>query len=496
MAADYTRRDFGTIKEDLLRRASVVLPEWTDRDPSDFGMLFVDLWSYMGDVLHYYIDRAAREAFITTATQRESVLALANLLDYRPRGRSAARSTVFIKNNSLTTSYTLPSGTVLLGREGTTDYTCYTDVSITIGPQVTAQVVVIEGQRISEDSVDGLLGTSDGTVSQRYDLPGTNIVDGSIKTYVKEDGVTKTQYRAVPRISSAQFGSRVFSTYTTAQKKTQVVFGNNINGFIPPANSPVVATFARSSGRAGNFGTNTVVGFQSSITSDLVINSSTAFIGGSDEESIESLRSSIPVATRPQNRAVTLQDFIDLALGVNNVYKATAIYSAASSPATAASVTIYPVTIQSDYTTTTSTSASVSQEIADDIVAYIEPKALLGVNLIVNKQVTLVPINITANVYVNERYVSSWVITDVYDTLINLFSFDNVSFKQRITLSEIYKTILSVEGVDYAIIDNTIGGVFSTTASGVSSEIVVGPTSLPRKGNIVINAYGGITTGS
>ena len=67
---DYTNRDYTSIRNDLLNRASVVLPEWTSRDSSDFGILFVDLVSYMGDILHYYVDQAARESFLVNAKKR------------------------------------------------------------------------------------------------------------------------------------------------------------------------------------------------------------------------------------------------------------------------------------------------------------------------------------------------------------------------------------------------------------------------------------------
>jgi uncharacterized phage protein gp47/JayE len=495
MTIDYTRRDFNTIKEDLLRRASSVLPEWTDRDPSDFGMLFVDLWSYMGDVLHYYIDRASKEAFINTATQRESVLALANLLDYRPRGRTSARSTVVLTNSSSTTQYFIPRGTSLTGQSEAGSFTCYTESDVDLNVNGSVPTVVFEGSQVLEDSEEGNLGVSSGTASQRFDIPSDNVVDGSIKVFVKEDGVLNTQYRFVPRISDARFGERVFSTYTTAQGTTQIVFGNNINGFIPPVNAPVLSSYATSSGKSGNYPANSVSGFQSFLSSDVSVASSTAFIGGSDEESIESLRSSIPTSSRPQNRAVTLDDFIDLALGVSGVYKATALYAAASVPGAAASVTVYPVTLQTDYSTTSNTSASVSTELVEDIVNEVQPKTLLGVQVVVSDSVTLTPINITAKVYINERFVRSWVVTDIYTALEALFTFDSVNFGQRLTLSQIYRTIVSINGVDYAEIDPDDGGVFSTTSSGVEQSITVGVTALPRKGLITIDAYGGITTG-
>jgi uncharacterized phage protein gp47/JayE len=487
MAIDYTRRDYNTIKNALLDRASSVLPEWTDRDTSDFGMLFVDLWSYMGDVLHYYIDRAAGESFLNTATQRESVLAIANLLDYTPSSRTAAYATVFIENTSDSTEFTIPSGTILLGPA----VTCYTTEEVVISPNNIVSVTVYEGSYITKESI----GTSTGNPSQRISLPVDNVVSNSIRLFVREDGENDTEYRYVNSLSEGRFGERVFSTYTDAEKYTQVILGNSINGFIPPANSTFFVSYATSSGALGNYGINSVTSFKRSTSSSLRIASSYAFVGGSDEESIDSLRVSIPLKTRPQDRAVTLDDFIDLALSTPGVYKASATYSSPSAAYASGSVTIYPVPMQSDYSTTTAASIPVPVSMQNVLVDTIQPKALLGVNVYVANKIDLIPVNITADVHVNDRYITGWVISDVYNALSALFSFDSVSLGQRLSLSEIYKTIISVEGVDYAEIDGAEGGVFSSTLSGVSQSISASSVQLLRKGTITLNAYGGITTG-
>ena len=141
---NYAARDYDTIKSDLLARASRLMPEWTDRDPSDFGMLLVDLWAYMGDVQHYYIDRAAQEAFLATATQRESVLAIANLLDYRPVGRASASGTVTVENTNAT-AYVVPQYTEFTARYNDKTYTVYAKQAATIPATSSAQVTVGEG---------------------------------------------------------------------------------------------------------------------------------------------------------------------------------------------------------------------------------------------------------------------------------------------------------------------------------------------------------------
>lgn len=93
-AFDYTSRDYLSIRQDLINRATSIIPEWDATDASEFGNVFVDLWAYMGDILHFYVDRAASETFLDTATQRDSVMAIANLLDYVPASPRAARGSV------------------------------------------------------------------------------------------------------------------------------------------------------------------------------------------------------------------------------------------------------------------------------------------------------------------------------------------------------------------------------------------------------------------
>jgi hypothetical protein len=59
------------------------LISWTARSPRDFGIQFLDLWAYLGDILTFYQERIANEAYLRTATQRESVMRLAAAIDYR-----------------------------------------------------------------------------------------------------------------------------------------------------------------------------------------------------------------------------------------------------------------------------------------------------------------------------------------------------------------------------------------------------------------------------
>lgn len=83
LAVDYTGRDYYALREQLIERVKDRLPDWQGSDPSDFGLALVEAFSYMGDLVNYYIDRVANESYILTATQRSTLLNLASMYGYK-----------------------------------------------------------------------------------------------------------------------------------------------------------------------------------------------------------------------------------------------------------------------------------------------------------------------------------------------------------------------------------------------------------------------------
>jgi hypothetical protein len=62
----------------------------TTRDADDFSVALLDAWATVSDVLTFYQERVANEAFLRTATERLSVLELARLIGYQLRPGVAA----------------------------------------------------------------------------------------------------------------------------------------------------------------------------------------------------------------------------------------------------------------------------------------------------------------------------------------------------------------------------------------------------------------------
>lgn len=440
---DFASRDYENIRRDLLRRASSIIPEWTDRDPGDFTMMLVDLWSYMGDIIHYYIDRAAGEAFIDTASQKESVLALANLFDYTPRTRTAARSTVFISNSS-SASVTVPVGTILVAEGETTSYTFFTTDNIVIAPGEQGSVVCNEGERKVDQT---LVSNATGQVGQVYTINDTNVVPSTIKVYVYEDGINPTQWTYVNSINSMPTGMSGFSTYTDTEGYTKVTFGNRVSGRVPPPGVRITVDYNTTNGADGNLGSNKIKSFRSSQPNGVVIDSSTAAIGGSSGESIDSIKRSIKATIRTQSRAVTLQDYVALALQLNGVYKAVAAYTPGG---TGGSVSLYAIPYIDDYYDYSTNTITLDSSIATNVQTVLQELSMLGVTVVAQTSVTVRPRTITGTIYVSPGYVAANVLDAVKDVIYDMFSIENVEFGKDMRIGDLYRQIHALEGVDYA----------------------------------------------
>lgn len=80
--SSYLAKDYDTFRRLLLDRLSVSVPEWTERNPSDLGVMLVELLAYVGDYLSWQQDALMTESALVTSRLRTSVRRHARLLDY------------------------------------------------------------------------------------------------------------------------------------------------------------------------------------------------------------------------------------------------------------------------------------------------------------------------------------------------------------------------------------------------------------------------------
>jgi hypothetical protein len=488
---DYTSRDYAALRQDLIDLIPYYAPQWTNRDSADFGITLIELFSYIGDNLNYYIDRTANESFIDTASQRESVLQIARLLGYSPTKLTAATCTLTFQNStaSVITVPALTKCAATVTSNGiTTQIYFETDSAVVVPAKVastngSATVKATQGETKSET-----IGVSDGKENQSFELTGTDIIAGSIKVTI--NGVVYTE---VPYLVDYSGYSPVFTTYTNEQGTTFITFGDNVSGRIPLNGKTLVASYRVGGGSVGNVSSGGVKYIVTNAVAGLTVANqdiglvSGAATGGAEPESVDSIRINAPKSIRALNRAVSLSDYSSLVIQVSGVAKAISVADVFTS------ITVYFAPygdsgLQSDGVT----SSLVFNNLATTVYEYLIDKIPAGTTVSLQPP-TYVNVQFIANIVVLPQYRQDQVLTDVKAAVATLLDFDNVLFNDRINISDFYSTINGVEGVargtisklvrsdqeqSFVITNKVATATKATLTTSVNHNLVAGQTVL------------------
>ena len=97
---NYTSKDFSTIKADLIEYTKSYFPNtYKDFNETSPGMMLIELSSYVGDVLSYYIDYNYKENILSTATEKRNVRRLAEFLGYKTANKTASIAKLKVTTN-------------------------------------------------------------------------------------------------------------------------------------------------------------------------------------------------------------------------------------------------------------------------------------------------------------------------------------------------------------------------------------------------------------
>jgi hypothetical protein len=459
---DYTSRDFLSISSDMKALIANFAPQWTSRDSSDFGIVLIELFSYMGDLLNYSIDRAANESFISTSTQRDTVLRLANLLNYTPNDINPATGAITLSNRA-TSAVTVKSGTTFSTEpDGTGNQIIFSlDSDVTIASLVgttpsTASGAVTQGKIVTDE----LLAVSNGLPYQTFQLANTGVITGGTVT-VKVNNIV---YTKVPYVIDYGAQSPVFSIRTTGSGFSVIEFGDGTSGRIPPTGAVIKVSY-RYTDTAGSLG-NITAGTLTRVISDpdgvpiydVSVTNAATFSGGKDAESTNSIRVNAPLALRTLNRAVSLKDYSQLAVQINGISKAIAAAS------TYANITLYVAA---------NGGGSLSNSLKTAVENYFVDKTPPNTTVTVLDYRKAYPyLNITVNVL--PQYTASVVAAEVTNALYSLFDFDNVIFNDLVSVGDIHSACRSVDGVSYI----TLNGYEKLTSVSTTPSLVTGVTDL------------------
>ena len=93
----YLNKDFSAFRGNLIEFAKTYFPKtYSDFNESSPGMMFIEMASYVGDSLSYYVDDTLKESLMTHADDIENVIALSQYLGYKPKVTSPAVTTLSV----------------------------------------------------------------------------------------------------------------------------------------------------------------------------------------------------------------------------------------------------------------------------------------------------------------------------------------------------------------------------------------------------------------
>ena len=306
--------DFDTIKQNLKDYLGAQ-SEFSDYDFDGSALsVIVDLLSYNTHMNAFYMNMLASEAFLDSAQLRNSAIKKASQLGYTPssvRGSKAYANLTFTPTEDpLPSTITIDKHTQFTATANGTSYTYVTSGATTVTP--VANVYTANNVEL----VQGVPLTFQYTVNtsntdQKFILPNAN-TDTSQLTVVIQESSTNTNtsvYTIANDVTTVNSTSNVYFLYESTDHRFEVQFGDSNIGRKLSDGNIVKLTSVISDGNTTN-GANsfsavgTIGGY-----SDVTIATMNAAAGGSDRESVDSIKFSAPKHYEAQNRCVTANDY-------------------------------------------------------------------------------------------------------------------------------------------------------------------------------------------
>ena len=314
----YINKDYESIRQELLAKIPQLTDRWTDFNHSDLGVVLLDLFCGVGDMLAYYLDAQAAEAFLPTARQRQNVINLCKLIGYRLDSPVASTTTLRLRLSApLGKDLTIPAGTACraLLNDGEADFETVEDGLLPRGV-LSVDIPARQGVRRTETF------TATGLPFQRIRLTGDVIAQGTITVTEGDDA-----WSEVDHFQDSLADSRHFMADLDALDISTLIFGDGQSGAVPAQGSAITVSYLQTIGDQGNLGPNRITQLLSPVYLDggqvsLTVTNPVPATGGASREALEHARRQAPAELRSLWKAVTLEDYQALAEGYPGVAKA------------------------------------------------------------------------------------------------------------------------------------------------------------------------------
>jgi len=429
----YLDRSYQQIKNSLLARLVVNNPEISDHTESNILIILLSMFAGVGEMLNYYIDNMAREAFLATARKYVSVVRHAKFIDYAIKASTSAFVDVVFSLKDGSGAYVAATGDVLIP-QGTkvsdgSNIQFFTVEDTTI-PNGAISTIVSAANRYERSNVT--IGMTDGSPNQRILLP-SNFVHGSLM--------------------NVMIGSEFWYLYSYLGKMTPVTkgfvisveedgnayleFGDDVHGAIPVSTLAIIGTFYITDAELANLPPHTITqipdGFVVGTPGvSLTVDNPDYASGGSGVEDIDWIKNLAPKSLRTLDRAVTYQDYIDIAELVPGVGKAAVRYCCGKF------VEVYVLP---------KTRGNSTEVLLANVLSEMNIKKMITTIVeVFNAGISRVWIQ--AIIYGKPFYTADQILIDVINALDADYGYAVMKINGRIALSDIVGTMENLEKVD------------------------------------------------
>ena len=194
---NYLNKDFDDFRNSLIDYAKTYFPNtYNDFNEASPGMMFIEMASYVGDVLSYYLDSQFRESLLPFAEEKRNVYNIAQALGYKPKVTSPA-------NVVLDVFQTIPA---LNGK-----------------PDYRYALTIKAGAKVNS-ATNGTTFRTTEDVNFKFDT----LSDQRTTTIFESDGGTPTKFLLKKRVKaeSGQIAKEFFD-FRVAQKYSEIVLENS-----------------------------------------------------------------------------------------------------------------------------------------------------------------------------------------------------------------------------------------------------------------------------
>lgn len=307
--------DFDTIKTNLknyLRNQS----EFSDYDFEGSAMnVILDILAYNTHYNAVHTNFAFGETFLDSATKRTSVVSRAKELGYLPTSSLSAKALLTlsfsVSGNPL--EYVLPKDTIFSTNiDNKTFYFRTTKDSLfnNVNNIFTKTIEVVEGKK---NTYNYTVDLSD--LNQRFIIPSKTVDLTTLVVKVKSSQSTSSAYSEYTEASKMNLGdinsiSTVYFLQEAYDSYYEVYFGDGVFGkALENGNVIQLEYHISSESEANNLKTFSLVSSLSSVTNFNIVTQAESY-GGSEKESIDSIKFMAPMLYQSQKRAVTEDDYV------------------------------------------------------------------------------------------------------------------------------------------------------------------------------------------